>query len=219
MRRRRHAALESIERNARAQARLIEDLLEISRIVTGKLRLQVRAGRSRGHRRHRGRYRATGRRWPSGCSSTRDIDVRPALTQGDPDRLQQVVWNLLSNAVKFTPPDGRVTVRLMRKDGYVLTVQDSGTGIEPAFLPHVFDAVPPGGRQRDAASMAVWDSAWRSPGSSSRRTAERSRPAAPGKDTGATFEVFLPSVVEAPATRRRVPPDAASHANPSMHRS
>ena len=59
-----------------------------------------------------------------------------------------MVWNLLSNAVKFTPPEGSVTVRLMRKDGYVLTVQDSGAGIEPTFLPHVFDAF----RQADGSA-------------------------------------------------------------------
>ena len=68
------------------------------------------------------------------------VEARPALTQGDPDRLQQVVWNLLSNAVKFTPPDGSVSIRLTRKDGYVLTVEDSGAGIDPKFLPHVFEA-------------------------------------------------------------------------------
>mgnify|MGYP006195960385 FL=1 len=131
-------ALESIERNARAQARLIEDLLEVSRIVTGKLRLQVR---------------------PADLAAIVDaamevtqpaaaakriavrtaIEARPAMTSGDPDRLQQVVWNLLSNAVKFTPPGGTVRVGLRRDRGFVLTVSDSGIGIEPAFLPHMFE--------------------------------------------------------------------------------
>ena len=165
--------LESIERNARAQARLIEDLLEVSRIVTGKLRLQVRAGRSRGHRRHGGRDRASRPRWPSGCALTVQIDVRPALTQGDPDRLQQVVWNLLSNAVKFTPPDGAVIVELTSsKDGYVLTVQDSGPGIDAKFLPYVFERVPAGRRQRDPR-------AWRArPRPRHRQAARRSSTAA-----------------------------------------
>jgi signal transduction histidine kinase/ActR/RegA family two-component response regulator len=131
-------ALESIERNARAQARLIEDLLEVSRIVTGKLRLQVR---------------------PADLAAIVDsavevvqpaaaakriqvvpkITVRPAMTSGDPDRLQQVVWNLLSNAVKFTPPGGEVTVQLRRDQGFVVTVTDTGIGIEPSFAPHMFE--------------------------------------------------------------------------------
>jgi signal transduction histidine kinase/CheY-like chemotaxis protein len=191
----RERGLESIERNARAQARLIEDLLEVSRIVTGKLRLQVRevdlaaivdtavdivkpAALAK-------RLRLTVR-----------IDVRPALTQGDPDRLQQVIWNLLSNAVKFTPPDGAVIVELTRKDGYVLTVQDSGPGIEAKFLPFVFDAF----RQADASAtrehgglglgLAIARQLVEAHGG----TIE----AASASDRGARFDVFLPSVVEQP---------------------
>ncbi len=141
-------ALESIERNAAAQARLIDDLLEVSRIVTGKLRLKVRpidltqvvdaaldvvrpAADARGIRleRHYGR--------------------RPWQTLGDPDRLQQVAWNLLSNAVKFTPPGGTVGVDLDRDDSMDrLTVRDTGRGIEPEFLPHVFAPF----RQADAST-------------------------------------------------------------------
>jgi signal transduction histidine kinase/CheY-like chemotaxis protein len=143
----RERGLASIERNARTQARLIEDLLEISRIVTGKLRLQIREVDLAAVV-----DTAVDNVKPAALAKrlrlTVHIDVRPALTQGDPDRLQQVIWNLLSNAVKFTPPDGAVMVELSRKDGYVLTVQDSGPGIEPKFLPHVFDAF----RQADGSA-------------------------------------------------------------------
>jgi signal transduction histidine kinase/ActR/RegA family two-component response regulator len=188
--------LESIERNARAQARLIEDLLEISRIVTGKLRLHVREVDLAAIV-----DTAVDIVKPAALAKRLQleayIDARPALTQGDPDRLQQVVWNLLSNAVKFTLPEGRVTVRLTRKDGYVLTVQDSGAGIEPTFLPHVFDAF----RQADGSAtrehgglglgLAIARQLVEAHGGTIQAQSE-------GRDTGSTFEVLLPSVVEAP---------------------
>jgi signal transduction histidine kinase/CheY-like chemotaxis protein len=144
----RDRAIEKIERNAQAQARLVEDLLEVSRITTGKLRLDLRPTDM------------------SAIVSAAVESIRPAAEArqvgvqtiglerrlpgvGDPDRLQQIVWNLLSNAVKFTPPGGRVTVSLSRHDGAdTLVVTDTGQGIEPDVLPHVFDAF----RQADASS-------------------------------------------------------------------
>jgi len=132
-------ALDTIERNARAQAQLIDDLLDVSRIVTGKLRMDVR---------------------PSDPSSFIDaaVDaVRPAAEAkgvrmqkvmdtglisipGDPVRLQQVIWNLLSNAIKFTPRGGRVQIRSERVNSHLeIVVSDTGQGISPDFLPHVFD--------------------------------------------------------------------------------
>jgi PAS domain S-box-containing protein len=132
-------AVEIIERNARSQAKLIEDLLDISRIISGKLRLNVQ---------------------PVELSSVVDssVDViRPAATakdvrlqvvldpeagpvSGDPERLQQIIWNLLSNAVKFTPRQGRIHVRLQRLNSHVeVTVSDTGQGINPEFLPFVFE--------------------------------------------------------------------------------
>ena len=131
-------ALETIERNARSQSQLIDDLLDVSRIITGKLRLDVR---------------------PVELASIIEaaIDsVRPAAdakginfevsvaggaqVTGDSNRLQQVVWNLFSNAVKFTPEGGRVRVRLARVNSHAeITITDTGAGIEPRFLPHVFD--------------------------------------------------------------------------------
>ena len=132
-------ALEVIERSAKVQAQLIDDLLDISRIISGRLRLHVAAIDP-----------------ASSIEAAIDV-VRPALvakkikldveldrTAGaiwaDPDRLQQVVWNLLSNAIKFTPVDGRVSIRLERLGSMIrILVSDTGVGIEPDFLPFVFD--------------------------------------------------------------------------------
>ena len=191
----RERGLESIERNARAQARLIEDLLEISRIVTGKLRLQVREvdlAAIVDTAVDIVRPAALAKRLRLDAS----IEMRPALTQGDPDRLQQVIWNLLSNAVKFTPPDGQVGVRLVRKNGFVLTVQDSGSGIDAKFLPHVFDAFrqADGSATREHGGLGLGLAIARQLVEAHGGTIEAR---SDGKDRGAVFEVFLPSVVDA----------------------
>lgn len=144
----REQGLQAIERNARVQTQLIDDLLDVSRIISGKLSLDVR---------------------PTEISSVVEAAiavVRPAsdakgirLTytrdpivgsiSGDSARLQQIAWNLLSNAVKFTPERGRIEVRLEQKDGHVqLTVSDNGQGINPEFLPRVFDRF----RQADSST-------------------------------------------------------------------
>jgi len=132
-------ALATIERNARAQNQLIDDLLDVSRIITGKLRLNVR-----------------GVDLENVISAALDA-VRPAaeakdiclemlpdspaqMISGDPDRLQQVMWNLLLNAVKFTPKGGRVEVRLQRVHSHVeISVADTGQGISSELLPYVFE--------------------------------------------------------------------------------
>jgi PAS domain S-box-containing protein len=131
--------LEAVERNAVAQTRLIGDLLDVSRIITGKLRLEPRAVEL-------WRIVEAG---VEGVRPTADargviLELGPgageAPVSGDPDRLQQVVWNLLSNAVKFTPRGGHVRVRLTRAGGYAeVEVSDTGRGIAAEFLPHVFD--------------------------------------------------------------------------------
>jgi signal transduction histidine kinase/DNA-binding NarL/FixJ family response regulator len=140
-------ALETIERNARIQSRLIDDLLDLSRIISGKLLLDTRevdlasvlAGAVEVVR-------------PAAAAKgiALDYDCEPgANVSGDAARLQQVAWNLLSNAVKFTPQGGSVSARLARDGARVkLSVTDTGRGIAPEFLPHVFDRF----RQADSAT-------------------------------------------------------------------
>jgi signal transduction histidine kinase/ActR/RegA family two-component response regulator len=142
-------AHESIERNARAQATLIEDLLDISRIVTGKLNLKsepvdvtaiVEAALEVV------RPAADAKE----IAIHRELAPSPQFVIGDGDRLQQIAWNLLSNAVKFTGKGGRIDVALRTVDDtLVFEVRDDGAGIEPAFLPHVFDRF----RQADGSLM------------------------------------------------------------------
>jgi signal transduction histidine kinase len=132
-------ALETIERNARAQKRLIEDLLDVSRIVTGKVTLEVNVVELR-----RVITAAVESMLPAAQAKSIELvallDSEGNTFRGDFARLQQVVCNLLSNAIKFTPRGGRVEVRLIRRgDMAELTVADSGQGIKPEFLPHVFD--------------------------------------------------------------------------------
>jgi PAS domain S-box-containing protein len=132
-------ALETIERNARAQAQLIDDLLDVSRIITGKLRMDVQAADPNSFIEaaiEAVRPAAEAK----GVRVQKIIDTGLVTVQGDPVRLQQVVWNLLSNAIKFTPRDGRVQVRMERVNSHVeIVVNDTGQGIPPDFLPHVFD--------------------------------------------------------------------------------
>ena len=140
--------LQTIERNARAQAQLIEDMLDMSRLIAGKVRIEV------------------DRTWPSDFIAAAVETVRPAALAknvrldmlieshagplaADAGRLQQVMTNLLSNAIKFTPAGGAVRVSSKRvRDAIVIEVADNGIGIAPAFLPHVFDRF----RQADASS-------------------------------------------------------------------
>jgi PAS domain S-box-containing protein len=141
-------ALDAIIRNANAQVQLIDDLLDVSRIIAGKTRLDVRpvdlpavieaaldAVRP-----------AAGTK---GVHLQSVLDPRAGAITGDPDRLQQVVWNLLMNAVKFTRRDGRVHVQLQRANSHVeIVVSDTGQGIAPAMLPVIFDRF----RQADSSS-------------------------------------------------------------------
>jgi signal transduction histidine kinase len=132
-------AIEAIERNANALQQLVDDLLDVSRIVSGKLRLDVQelnltdvvssaidAIRPAADAKN--------------IQLVVEADPRAALVSGDAGRLQQIVWNLLSNAVKFTPAGGRIEIASRREADMVqLTVKDSGVGMEPDFLPHAFD--------------------------------------------------------------------------------
>ena len=132
-------AVTVIERNALVQSRLIEDLLDVSRIISGKLRLNLRTVDLPDVVRA-----AVQSVMPAAEVKAMRVDklLDPGAgpVSGDADRLQQVVWNLVSNAVKFTPKGGRVQVRLARVNSQVeLTVSDTGQGIAPEFLPHVFE--------------------------------------------------------------------------------
>jgi CheY-like chemotaxis protein/nitrogen-specific signal transduction histidine kinase len=141
-------ALETIERNAKSQAQLIEDILDISRIITGKLRLQVR----RVNLVPVIESAIESVRLAAEAKSIRlqsVLDSQAGLLLGDANRLQQVVWNLLSNALKFTPKDGRVEIRLERVNSHAeITVSDTGPGISSDFLPFVFDRF----RQHDSST-------------------------------------------------------------------
>ena len=132
-------AVGTIDRNARAQAQIIEDLLDISRIVSGKLRLDVRDMDVA-----QPVEAAVEAVRPAALARDVELHLEAAPDVGrvraDPDRLQQVVWNLVANAVKFTGRGGRVDVAMQRGDGFVeIRVRDTGRGIAPEFLPRLFD--------------------------------------------------------------------------------
>ncbi|MET0286847.1 MAG: ATP-binding protein [Polyangiales bacterium] len=134
-----HEGFGVIERNARVQVQLIEDLLDMSRIVAGKLRLDVKSVELRV-------VIQAALESVAPAAQARGVKVQVLLddevgpVRGDPARLQQVIWNLLANAIKFTPRGGVVTVDLARQGAFArLSVSDSGMGIEPDFLPYVFE--------------------------------------------------------------------------------
>jgi len=140
--------LRIIERNVRVQADIINDLLDMSRIISGKLHLDVQPVYL--HDIVQNSIEAVRQ-----TAEAKDIRIQPmldtrmGLVRGDPNRLQQVLWNLLSNAIKFTPKGGRVQVILERVNSHAeISVADNGIGIKPEFLPHVFDRF----RQADAAT-------------------------------------------------------------------
>ena len=129
----------SVARNARAQSRVIEDLLDVSRIVTGKLHLSLTAVDVRA-----AVQAAADVIGPAAAAKPVRLDVRvprsPCMVQADADRLRQVFWNLFSNAVKFTPPNGSVTAVVADAGThFTISVTDTGIGIAPAFLPYVFE--------------------------------------------------------------------------------
>jgi CheY-like chemotaxis protein len=143
--------LEVIERNVTAQTKLIEDLLDVSRIIAGKLRVNLRPipllppiETAVEAMRPAAEAKGTSLTLEIGP----DLDQRAAIA-GDADRLQQVGWNLISNAIKFTPPGGRIVVAVVRSaGGFQVRVTDTGKGISPQFMVHVFDRF----RQDDSSS-------------------------------------------------------------------
>jgi PAS domain S-box-containing protein len=201
-------ALTVIERNARSQAQIIADLLDMSSIISGKVRLDVQ------------------RTELASIISATVESVRPAVlakgirlqvvldpmagpVRGDPNRLQQVLWNLLTNAVKFTHKDGRISVTLARVESHLeIEVTDNGEGIDPAFLPHMFDRF----RQADASTTRkhgglglglsiVKQLVELHGGIISVKSA--------GRGTGATFRIVLP--VMATAVETLDPPQVREH--------
>ena len=136
---RQHRAVETIERNATSLTQIVEDVLDISRIVSGKIRLNVQAVDLPQIVRN-----ALDAILPAaeakGVRIETILDPEAAPISGDPERLQQVFWNLLSNAIKFTDRGGKAQVRLQRINSHVeVIVSDTGIGISPHFLPHVFE--------------------------------------------------------------------------------
>jgi signal transduction histidine kinase len=132
-------ALDLIERSAKTQVRIVDDLLDLSRALSGNLRLNIEPVDL-----SRVIHSAVETVRPASEAKGICIEIRIGLltgtVSGDPDRLQQVVWNLLANSVKFTPNEGRITVELVEASGYAeIHVTDTGIGIEANFLPHVFE--------------------------------------------------------------------------------
>ena len=202
-------ALETIERNAQAQAQLIEDLLDVSRIVSGKLRLEMRTvdvGDVARETIETVRPTADAR----GVSLTSAIGA-VAPVSGDTQRLQQVLWNLLSNSIKFTPRGGNVDVRV-DQDGSVvrLTVTDTGQGIDKEFLPHVFDrfrqASMPGQARRTGLGLGLAIVRHLVEAHAGTVMADSG-----GSGKGAVFTVELPVLVGRTVT---VPEGEASYAHP-----
>ena len=205
--------LETIERNARAQTQIIEDLLDMSRIVSGKIRLDVQlieladvidaalstvqpAAESKGIR------------------LQKIIDPRVSPVHGDASRLQQIVWNLLSNAVKFTPKGGRVQIALQRINSHIeINVSDTGEGIAPDFLPYLFERF----RQADAsttrphAGLGIGLALVKHLTELHGGTVSAS---SPGKEQGSTFTVKLPLAIMHPRAdepQRVHPTRSATH--------
>ena len=184
-------AIEVIERSARSQQKMIEDLLDSARIISGKLRLEIQPVEMTSVieatlETVRPAAEAKGQTLEVSCLPGTDIIT------GDAQRLQQVVWNLISNAVKFTPPGGRISVRLKRVDPYLqLTVSDTGKGINPDFMPYIFNRF----HQADS-SITRRHSGLGLGLSLVRHLVELHggtvQAESPGEDQGATFTVRLP---------------------------
>jgi PAS domain S-box-containing protein len=198
-------ALQTIDRNVRAQARIIDDLLDMSRIVSGKIHLEVQPL----HLHEVIETALDAVRQSAAAKKIRLhtlLDSSIGLVRGDPNRLQQVLWNLLSNAVKFTPSGGRISVVLERVNSHVeIVVEDTGAGIRAEFLPFVFDRF----RQGDSSitrqhrglglGLSIVKNLVEMHGGSVRVKS-------PGENQGSTFIVVLP-VSHVRADERRPGPE------------
>jgi signal transduction histidine kinase/CheY-like chemotaxis protein len=186
--------VDTIERNARVQARIIDDLLEMSRIISGKLRLDIRQVELAPVI-----AAAVGTLRPTAKAKNINLVVTPAAESmavaADAARLQQVVWNLVYNAIKFTPSGGQVEVSVHRSDSEVeVVVIDNGVGIDADFLPHLFDRFrqPEGPTTRRHRGLGLGLSIVKDLAELHGGTV---RATSAGKGQGATFTVRLPSAV------------------------
>jgi PAS domain S-box-containing protein len=203
-------ALSVIERNTRLQVQLIDDLLDMSRIVAGKLRLDVQTVDLREVVRN-----AIAAVQPAaearGVILHSILDPLAGPMRGDINRLQQIVWNLLSNAVKFTPKGGHVQVSLERVNSHVeIIVTDTGQGIDPGFLPHVFERF----RQADASTTRKYTGLGLGLAIVKHLTELHGgtvKAKSPGPGMGATF------IVELPVLPVHTPADGDSRRHPKSH--
>ena len=198
-------AMEAIERSATTQAQIVDDLLDVARIVRGRLKLDVRdtdLGGAVEAAAETVRPAANAK----GIGLEIDVEQGVGTVRGDPARLQQVVWNLLANAIKFTPAGGRVEVRVRRLPDLVrLEVRDDGAGIDPDFLPHVFERFRQGDSSPTRAhgglgiGLAIVRHLVEAHGGSVSASS-------PGRNQGATFTVDLPTPIDAPRAPARPAP-------------
>ncbi len=206
-----------IERNAKIQVQLIEDILDISRVVSGKLHLELVPVSV-----ETVIQSAIDSVKPAADAKSLQVELAsgpPVRVLGDPDRLQQAVWNVLSNAIKFTPPDGKVVVSVRQcANSIEIEVRDSGIGISAAFLPHVFERF----RQQNLTAARVHSGLGL--GLALARSILEAhegsiRAESAGEGQGATFTLVLPDEQAANSSKReseRAPP-SASYATPALH--
>ncbi len=208
--------LDVIERNARVQTQLIEDLLDMSRIISGKVRLDIQPVQPMS-------FVEAAIETVRPAAEAKDIRIEKILdpqagpVSGDPNRLQQVVWNLLSNAIKFTPKEGKVQVLLERVNSHIeISVADTGMGIEPRFIDHVFERF----RQQDSSTtrrygglglgLSIVKNLVELHGGTVRAQSA-------GAGQGATFSVLLPvAVLQRAEPRSRVHPKSAVPPTPEL---
>jgi len=191
-------AIAAVERNAASLAQIVEDVLDVSRIISGKLRLHVEPtvlAEVVHHAIEAVKPAADAKSIRIECR----LDAGIAPVSADAERLQQVVWNILSNAVKFTPRNGHIDIRLAQvSDSVELVVRDSGIGIAKDFLPHIFERF----RQQDSSTtrelgglglgLGIARQLVEMHGGTIEATSE-------GSGTGATFRILLPAMPQEPA--------------------
>ena len=207
-------AIETIERNATSLTQIVEDVLDISRIISGKIRLHVQPVDVPQIVRNAVEA-VTPAADAKGVRIETVLDPQASPVSGDPERLQQILWNLLSNAVKFTLRGGKVQIRLARVDSHVeVSVADTGVGIDQDFLPHVFE------RFRQADATITREHGGLGLGLSiARQLAEMHggtiEAASGGRGHGATFTLKVPLMIVQPvgAESARVHPRAAAAAS------